>query len=502
MNSQAFAAARAAYQRGDWAQTVAILGQACASGEVSGEAEHLRGNALMKLGRFVEAADTYGRALADTTYAQNHAGALNCNRGRALVAAGLPDAAISCFEAAAADTNYATPYKAQLALGNLYAHKGMAREAGVAWRNAAIDETNPDPSSALTQLGGCFLELGRPADAIEAYRTALDFSSDERQGAIYAQLGQAYMAANRVAEAVDAFSQATADGSYQLSGAQSSSLDAARKAMSAIGARGLSETDQMLANSGYDQSAPSASGTAAVLDPLDPAGKSGEFIPSPEDTGFFSVTEDDLMKADKHDRKMRRKHSHRGRHVVLVILLVLVVLAGLGGYGYYRGIGWPTQEAVTSDLFSTASSGADISAYVADSVSAEKRSEIESLLPTGSTASISGVDRDMQASTAYVTATLASGGTQNYLVSLVRSGVGWKVTNVELSFLSQSTGTTSTTTSGTLDTSTSAQTTSTSAQTTSTSAQTTSTSAQTTSTSAQATSTSAQATSTSAQATN
>ena len=443
MNSQAFSTAKAAYQRGDWAGAVSALTAAKAAGEVSGEVDHLRGNALMKLGMYTEAAEAYAQALADSAYAEHHAGALSCNRGRALVAAGRPDLAVSCFEAAVADSSYPTPYKAYLALGNLYARQGMTREAGTAWRNAAIDEANPDPAAALVKLGGCFMTLGRPVDAVEAYRTALDFSADGGQGPIYAELGQAYMASNRIGEAADAFAQATADGTYQLTPDQAAQLSAAQKALAAVSG-GSSDTNQMLSQAGYG---PSGTGD---LDPLDPMGKSGEFIPNPEDTGFFSVTEEDLMKADKHERKMRRKHKRTGLKVFLVILVLVAALAGGGAYAYFKGYGWPTQEAVVTDMFSAASRGEDISQYLSGGVTDDTKARISAIIQTGSSAKVAGVERTATSATVTATASLPAGGEQSYSVSLVRDGIGWKVSGVELKFASQTSA--SQTTTGTLAT--------------------------------------------------
>ena len=459
MNTQAFDMAKAAYQRGDWAGAASALAGAKAAGEVSGEIDHLLGNSLMKLGRYAEAADAYAGALADVAY--GHVGALNCNRGRALAAVGRTDEAISCFEAAVQDRSYATPYKAYLALGNVYTRSGMPREAGTAWRNAAIDEANPDPSSALVKLGGCFMQLGRPVDAVEAYRTALDFSTEGGQGAIYAQLGLAYMASNRVAEAADAFTQAISDPTYQLTPEEQTSFSSAQKALAALQGGGPSETDQLLANAGYGADA------SAPLDPLDPMGKSGEFIPNPEDTGFFSVTEEDLMNADKHERKMRRKHG-RGVKVLVIVLVLLVLLGAAGGFAYFRGFGWPTQESVATDMFTQAAAGNDIAPYLADGVSSETASQIEAIMPLGATAKVTGVDRSVASSTVLVEATLSEGGTQDYTVTLARSGLGWKVTGVQLSFSSQG----ATSTSGTLATTSAAPTSAAPATTSASSAQT------------------------------
>ena len=451
MNTQAFEMAKAAYQRGDWAGAAGALASTKAPGELSGEVDHLLGNALMKLGRYAEAAAAYADALADVSY--GHVGALNCNRGRALSAAGRTDEAVACFEAAVQDPDYATPYKAHLALGNLYTRTGMIREAGTAWRNAAIDEANPDPSAALVKLGGCFMQLGRPVDAVEAYRTALDFSTEGGQGSIYAQLGLAYMASNRVAEAADAFTQAVSDPSYQLTAEEQTSFSAAQKALAAIHGDDPSETDQLLAHAGYGADGPEPSSSAS-LDPLDPMGKSGQFIPSPEDTGFFYVTEEDLMNADKHERKMRRKHSHRGLKALVVIIVLLVILGGGGAFAYFKGYGWPTQESVASDMFAQAASGNDIAPYLADGVTTDVSAQIEAIMPLGATSKVTGVDRSVASSTVLVEATLSDGGTQDYTVTLVRSGLGWKVTGVELSFSSQG----ASTTSGTLATTSSAAT--------------------------------------------
>lgn len=182
----------------------------------------------------------------------------------------------------------------------------------------------------------------------------------------------------------------------------------------------------------------------AAYDPLDPMGRSGEFIPSPEDTGFFSVTEEDLMKADKKERKARRKHNHRGLKVFLVILILVLLLAGGGVFAYFNGYGWPTQEAVVSDLFSAASAGNDISGYLSSSVSDDAKSDMEAIMPRGATSTVSGVDRSMASSEVLVTTSLASGGTQDYTVTLVRDGLGWKVTGVTLTYASASDATAST----------------------------------------------------------
>ena len=417
MNQQAFEAGRDAYRQGDLLSAVRWLEQAKLPGEVSGRIDHLLGNCLMKLGNFDQAAIAYGDALGDASY--GHSGALAANRGRALLAAGKPQEAVASLVMATKDTEYPTPYKAYVALGNAYSQIGDFREAGVAYRNAAIDETNPDPSGALRSLGGCFMKMGRAVDAVEAYRTALDFSTPlESQNAIYEDLGVAYAAANRWNEAVDSFSHATEDGTHELSADGAAALAAAKAAMS-TSAGSSGSTDEFLAAVGY------ASGN----DPLDPLGKSGEFMPSPEDTGFFDISEQEMAQIEMDNRSIRRKHGHSGLRGFLVFLLFLLLVGGGLAYAYYSGYGWPLQESVVEDLFTTNASGGDVSKLVSSSLSEEERQAIEAVLPDGATGvTVEGVDRSMNESSALVTVTLSAGGEQNYEVSLVRDGIGWKVT--------------------------------------------------------------------------
>lgn len=424
MNQQLFEAGVAAYQSGDWANAAAQLTQALSEGEVNGRVNHLRGNAFMKLGRYDDAAQAYAAALNDAAYGRK--GALGTNRGRALLAAGRVQEAVGSLVAATQDEHYATPYKAYNALGSAYSSLGDVRNAGIAYRNAAIDENNPDPCSALRKLGGCFMDLGRPDDAVEAYRTALDFSTSlANQNAIYGDLALAYVAANRMSEAVDAFDHATADGSYRLTPEAQASYDAARNAVAAKSGHRASETDDLLAAAGYG---------AVAYDPLDPTGETtGNLMPSPEDTGFFSVSEQELVDNEKKAKKVRRKKKHTGRKVLITILVILVLLCGVGGFGYYRGYGWPMQEDVVEDMFAAKTNQGDVGQYLSSSLSEADATQIVALIPSGTqNVVVSNVQRSMDSSSATVEATLAEGGQQNFTVSFTRDGIGWKVSDFDL----------------------------------------------------------------------
>lgn len=427
MNQQAYESGKLAYQGGDWLGAVAKLGEAKAPGEACGEVDHLLGNAFMKLGQFESAASAYQGALADPSYGKR--GALSCNLGRALLAAGRVQDAVTALSNAVQDATYATPYKAYMALGGAYESLGDVRNAGMAYRNAAIDESNPSPAGALSKLGSCFMRLGRPVDAVEAYRTALDFTTPlQSQSQIYCDLGLSYVAANRMNEAVDAFDHAAADEAFSFTPEAQASYDAARKAVAHVQASRPSETDALLAAAGY----------GGAYDPLDPTGASGELIPSAEDTGFFSVSEEDLVAQDMKDRKVKRKHRHTGLNVFITILVILLIVAGGCAFAYWKGFGWPTQQSVVESLFKAKTDNAGLDDYLANTLSDTQRQAIADSLPSGATMSISGSDQSMAASTVYATADLSQGGTVSYTIDLVRDGIGWKVSAVTTSFSSQS----------------------------------------------------------------
>lgn len=428
MNYQAFEQAKQAYKQGIFSAAVNFLRLAKTAGEPCGVVDHLLGNSYMKQGLFDAAAQSYALALTDASY--GHVGSLACNRGRALLAQNKPSEAVAVLNMALKDDSYKTPYKIYLALGNAYTQLNNPRDAGVAYRNAAIDENNPQPAVALKHLGHCFMLLTRYVDAIEAYRTALDFSSPANdQNAVYSDLGLAYVAANRMNEAVDAFAKATADGSFKLSSDAQAAFEGAQKAVAAITGSKPSQTDAMLAQAGYGN---------VNIDPLDPTGKSGTFMPSPEDTGFFSLSEAELVEKDKKEQKAKKKHKHTFLKFIVTLLVLVLILGGVGAFAFYKGYGWPTQEMVTEQLFASKSQGSLNTDLIASSLTTKQRDDLSNLLPDSTSAvTVSGIDRNMNESLVYATAFLSKGGKQDYKISFVREGLQWKVYGVEAVFASK-----------------------------------------------------------------
>lgn len=416
MNIQALEQARNAYRTGDFASAAQLFAAAKDPSELAGEADHLRGNSLMRLGRYAEAVEAYGAALQDGAYGKR--GALLTNQGKALVASGDIRSAVSAFSAATQDASYATPYKAYLGLGDALKKLGNLTEAGVAYRQAAIDGANPAPAGALANLGDCFVALQRPEDAIESYRTALDFAGPrDDTRAISAGLGQAYVAANRFSDAVDAFGTATVDGIYQLTPEQADAYERARDTLSASSA-------MVATTNAY----------STDIDPLDPLGQSGSFMPDPSDTGFFTLSEQEMVQQDRVETKVRRKRRHTGLKVFIALLVVLLIAGGGAAFAYTRGFGFPSQQDVLTGLFQVATDGSDASEYLASGLDESQKSIITASIPLDATPTIEGMDAGMSEATATVKVALKNGGDMTYEVGFVREGLGWAVSSVSTDF--------------------------------------------------------------------
>ena len=418
MNDQMIERARQAYRAGDYTTAVQLFQAGKDPSEPNGAADHLLGNSLMKLGRYAEADRAYESALADASYGKR--GALLTNQGKARLGAGDAEGAVSSFTAATKDGSYATPYKAYMGLGQALEELGRTTDAGVAFREAAMDGTNPAPAAALSSLGDCFMELDRPEDAIESYRTALDFAGPRDDvRAINASLGTAAVAASRLTEATDAFKNATADGIYQLTPEQQAAYDRAEEMLTQAGSASTIQSSAAVGN-----------GYSSGIDPLDPLGKSGEFMPDPSDTGFFTLTESEMIQQDKREAKVRRKHHHTGLKVFLVIVVVLlVIIVGLA-FAYTQGYGYPTQQQTLTSLFEAASNDEDCTEYLSSELSESSRDVIVATIPDDAEPTIEGLDRSMTESTATVSVELSLGGTMTYEVDFVREGLGWVVSDI------------------------------------------------------------------------
>lgn len=455
MNNELFQQARTAYSQGDFEGALASFTrclQESPAGFGPGELGllyHQIGNCLIKLKNPSEAIQAYTQASADAAY--DACGAVNYNMGMAYASLRDYEDAVKHFEIAVSDASYETPYKAYSGMGSALLKLGKSAEAGVAFREAALDEANPDPTKALLNLGVCFMALDRPGDAVASYESAMQFPMNAAtRNKLYANLGQAYTADGQMQKAVDAFEQSLADKTYYLS--DSASVDYQR-AIAAV-AQGTSEVTRVIEPvadmSGLDVSADGGAmyveedpyATQAV-DPYcyaDPYGQQRVqydmygATPGAEDR-FFNASDEELEQWSRGLAKQERRRRNVGLKI-LIALIVLVLLAFGGAvFLYTQGFGYPMQDDVAAQLFST--EGADQAALFAEELSEDSIAGMQELIEPCTFVGVDGMDRSMSDSTVYVTAKTAEGGDMQYKVSLVRSGIGWKVSNVELYFASQ-----------------------------------------------------------------
>lgn len=440
MNTQLFDQATISYDNKDYrgalrAYTACLQDTSTpfALGEI-GLIYHRIGNCLVKLKNPAEAIQAYAQSAADPAYSAK--GALQNNIGMAYASLRDYENAVKHFEQAVEDPAYETPYKAYMGLGNAELKLGRSAEAGVAFREAALDEGNPDPAKALLNLGICFMALDRPADAIASYQSALQFDmTPDTSNRLNASMGQALAANSQMEEAVEAFERAIADGTYILS--DSASVDYQRALNAVAQSRALETAGDM---SGLDVS---ATGDGLYEVDNDPFFYDEEYDPSVEQSvyfeayqgdedKFFEASEEEIVQISKGLAKKDRKRRNIGLKFLVVIIVLIILMLGTAVFGYFQGYGWPTQQAVTEQLFADPDNAYE-NVFV-DTLSKENVDSMMNSVIQDPDVAIDGVNRSMTESVVFATATTAQGAKITYEIDMVRDMIGWKVTSVELYF--------------------------------------------------------------------
>lgn len=445
MNNEIFQQARSAYvtKRFDVAlekftECLQDTSVSKAPGEL-GLLYHQIGNCLVKLNDPNEAIHAYSQAMIDESY--DALGSVSYNLGMVYASQGDFEDAITNFQAALDDSRYPAPYKAYQAMGNSLMKLGKSAEAGAAYRNAALDEMNPDPTKALLNLGVCFMALDRPMDAIASYESALQFDmTPETRNKLFANMGQAYVADGKMDKAVRAFESALADKTYVFNDAANVDYQRAVAAV-ASGATGEYEPAPVTPQNDLSGLDVPGDGVPIEAQPL-----------SPSEMGTTQISETSIMRSiaeaeqnsdffnnqqpDFQDwtQGVKKKHRHRGLKIFLVILFLLVIIGGAGTFAYVQGIGFPSQQDQVSALFNDPSN-ADVYAASLDDTAKDR---IGDMIVPSSAVVVNGTINNLSTADVYITATTPQGGEVPYQVSLVRDGVGWKISNVALAFASQS----------------------------------------------------------------
>jgi len=423
-------AGEAAYAAGDWDQAaVEFLASVHGlSAEGAGYALHQAGNALVKLGRFTDAATVYERAVLDSGY--DRRAAVYANLGAALSAAHEYGRAADAYAAALADETYPTPYKAlQGRAGALY-ELGRYEEAAVAYRQAAWADGNPDPGKAFNNLGLAFMAAGRPEDALEAFRAAIGIESYVAKGKANANLALAYSAMGFYEESVREFERARDVFGHELTGEMLVAYEEAQR------------------KAGEDRKSQTAPFEPLELETVDgwltgemppamPAEGDSNALPDADGEAtqlFFDRSEDEMLVADRAERKAARSARLTPRVIALrvgiALLAVLAVVGVLGGL-LYAGYGYPTQEQTVSGLMNAYRAGGPYTDFWVAVPQANVKQEMDQLPAKFASYRISGISRGARTSTVRVTVRFDSGAEMAYDVSLTREGVGWKVMGIK-----------------------------------------------------------------------
>lgn len=447
MNNDLFQQARSAYVEKDYETALADFtdclkdaSAGLAPGEI-GLLYHQIGNCLVKLHDPNEAVHAYSQALQDSAY--DALGSVAYNLGTVYASQLDYEDAIPFFTEALEDPKYKTAYKAYMGLGNAYLKLGKSAEAGASFRSAALDEANPDPTKALLNLGVCFMALNRPMDAIASYESALQFDMPSAtRNKMFANMGQAYVAAGKMSKAVKAFESALADQTYVFNDAANVDYQRAIQAV----ASGIAEEEPKQEPETKDLSGLDVSGSAIpfdVQDDRETIAEAGTMVLSssdineqvdaygnPLDTNFFDANDVRLQDWSKSATKKKRR---KGATIAIIIVVILALLAGGAVYTITQGFGVPSKQEVVSELFSDPTND-DVYAVEADGT---RRSRIADMIAPGSSVTVLGETNDLTTAKVYVDATTPEGGTVPYEISLVRDGLGWKVTSATLYFTSQ-----------------------------------------------------------------
>lgn len=160
-------------------------------------------------------------------------------------------------------------------------------------------------------------------------------------------------------------------------------------------------------------------------------------MPSPEDTAFFDITEQQIKSNARQGKRQNRKARGCGLKIAIVFVVLCILVAGAACAAYVLGYGYPLQETVTEDFFAAVQNDGDTSQYWAKDVSPSMQRAQEASLQDLTSYSVEAVQRSMDQTAVFVKATLAQGGTIDYEVVLTRNGISWAIEFVQLYFPSE-----------------------------------------------------------------
>lgn len=461
MNRSKFEQAQSAYASQDFARALDLYNEVVNDhnfpfdpGE-KGLLYHQIGNCLVKLSNYGDAIAAYANAANDSAYVS--IGTVYYNLGMAYAFMNDFGNAINNFNIAINTENYRSKYKAYTAMGNALMKSGKSADAAVSFRNAAMDTHNPDPTRALLNLGVCFMALGQADNAIKVYENTFQYNmSNELENRLNANLGQAYVAAGKMQKAVNAFERALRDKTYTLS--DSASVDYQRAIASV--SKGNEEVNVAQAGAAAAVAAGMAAGASgaqkAVAQEANNADPVSDTFKQNTDNTFAPVEDEDQVfansapqqvgsdaEADEFEKwsksiedaaknKIEKKHPLRTFFVVLLFTVAGLIIAG--SILFCLGFGFPSQEMIAKQLFDNPVEATNN--VFSNDLSDYKKQSLAAIITQDANATVDGVIREVNRSTAYVTGKTTNGAEVHYVLKMSRDIVGWKITNIELSFAS------------------------------------------------------------------
>lgn len=196
------------------------------------------------------------------------------------------------------------------------------------------------------------------------------------------------------------------------------------------------EADGVQALDVYEGDERGSSYDGGISQPLDPYA-TDTHMPSPENTAFFDITEQQIAQNAKEGRRKARRARGVGLKVAIVIVVLAILLAAAGAAAYVMGYGYPLQEDVADDFFAAVQQGGDTSQYWAGDVDEATRESQMAALENLTSYNVEAVQRSMGQSVVYVKGTLAEGGQIDYELVMSRHNISWAIEYVELYFPSQ-----------------------------------------------------------------
>ena len=118
----------------------------------------------------------------------------------------------------------------------------------------------------------------------------------------------------------------------------------------------------------------------------------------------------------------------------MFIILLLLIVAGGGLFAYTQGYGFPSKQEQVNALFADPENAN----VFASSVDDAKKQRMVDMLVKDDTPDIKGEANELSTAEVYVNANASESSEVPYKVTMVRDGIGWKVSNVQLAFTSQS----------------------------------------------------------------